>query len=482
MAAGHRVTIVGGGYSGSAAAVQLVRASATPLQVAVVEPREELGYGMAYSSEDPDHRLNGLPDNHMVDPLDPAALQRWYEDSGAAAADPGARAPDGGLFIRRRDFGRFVCASVRAHPSIRHERTLAIGALAHPHGLAVRTANGKSIESDLVVVATGHALARPPPPLAALAGHAGVIEDPAVLARVRAIAPDARVLVIGSGLTALDILSTLVRSGRSGRITVVSRHGLSPRSQRPRPAPDPDAPTLLERINGPVAPFLIEAGNPPSVRGLLRALRARVAEVRSRGQTWHAAFDDLRDVLWKIWPNVEPTEKRRFQRLLRAWYDAHRFRSPPQNEAMVRSAEERGLVEYRAARIASAQAVQGKAALQVELIARTTLRRHTEAFDAIVNCTGSDAGSGVRENPFLASLVASGLARPDPAGMGIAVDRHYRAIRADGTVNDRVRVIGPPSAGTFGDPFGAIFIASHVRRMLPEALATLHASPCDLEA
>src|SRR5206468_8079227 len=43
------IVIVGGGFTGAAAAVQLARASATPLDISIVEPRAELGRGVAYS-------------------------------------------------------------------------------------------------------------------------------------------------------------------------------------------------------------------------------------------------------------------------------------------------------------------------------------------------------------------------------------------------------------------------------------------------
>jgi uncharacterized NAD(P)/FAD-binding protein YdhS len=42
---------------------------------------------------------------------------------------------------------------------------------------------------------------------------------------------DARVLLVGSGLTALDVICTLLRQGHRGAIDVLSRRGL-----RPRPA------------------------------------------------------------------------------------------------------------------------------------------------------------------------------------------------------------------------------------------------------
>ena len=83
------------------------------------------------------------------------------------------------------------------------------------------------------------------------------------------------------------------------------------------------------------------------------------------------------------------------------------------------------------------------------------------------------AAAGLRANPFLASLVDDGWLRVDDVGIGLAVDAHCSAIGADACARPALRVIGPPTAGTFGDPLGVMFIAAQVYRMLPDALAFL---------
>ncbi len=478
-----RIAIVGGGYSGASAAVQLLRRSPARLAITIVEPRAEVGYGLAYGADDPDHRLNGTPANHMVDPEDPAQFQRWCIERGLLTKDPDAIASDGSIFVRRQDFGRFVADVVRAnaaHPvtgsAIRHVRDVAIDALSHPDSFRVVTAENAPIEADLLIVATGNPLARFPAPFdRELAAHPAAIAAPGDLQRVRAIATDARVLVLGSGLTALDVLSTLVRDGHVAPITVVSRRGLRPRPQRPAPASRADASpgALLERIEGPVAPFILAAGNPTTIRALLMALRNRIREVERDGANWYDAFDDLRDVVWQVWPRLDAREKARFLRKLRLWYDAHRFRAPPQNDAIVRNAERRGVVVFRTARVQSVAVTDGDGPIRVALRERGTQTSQIVNFDTVVNCTGLDPAAGARDNPFLVALINRGLLTIDSSGLGFAVDAQCRAIGANGASCDRLRVVGPPTAGTMGDPLGAIFIAAQIRRALPGIFTAL---------
>lgn len=486
-----RVTIVGGGFSGASAAVQLVRASPMPLAITIVEPRERAGPGLAYSASDPDHRLNGPTWSHSIVPGDAEHFTRWCDANSILRRDADAVVADGNAFVRRADYGDYLAEALRAHArwpatgsTIAHLRDLAVEAVPGDDRVAIRTASGRTLDSDMLFVATGNPLPRLQDPLAgSLAGHPSVIGNPLDTGSLARIDPQARVLVVGSGLTALDVVSTLVRAGHRGEVVVVSRHGLRPRPQPPvatpggtvargLDAPGAAAQAPLERIMGPVPAFLLRDAS-PTLRGWVRALRARIREVEAQGESWHKGFDELRDAVWRAWPLLPAGEQRRFLRRMRTWYDVHRFRAPPQNDALVRAAEARGGVEFRAARMRSVEPAGGGASLRARFAGRDGAGERTETYDAIVNCTGLDAAAGLRANPFLASLVDDGWLRVDDVGIGLAVDPHCSAIGADACARPALRVIGPPTAGTFGDPLGVMFIAAQVYRMLPDALAFL---------
>lgn len=462
--------IVGGGFTGCSMAVQLARASRAPVDIAIVEPRAALGRGAAYATEDPDHRLNGSAGTHFLDPVDADALPRWCAATGLLERDPEALAPNGQLYIRRCDFAKFIAEQVHGHranangSTVRHVCGRAVNARRHAEGWDVTLAGGRRLRARLVIVATGNGAIRVPWPFdGELVSHRAFIADPFDLDRVRAAPRDARVLAVGAGLTALDIISTLLRQGHHGPITALSRHGLRPRPQRP-PGPDTTSVRLFERLAGPAPGFITSAR---SARALLHATRARIREVERDGGDWYGPFDDVRDTLWKVWPMLDAAEKRRFLRKLRPWYDAHRFRTPPQNDAMVREAEARGSVMFVRARLRGASAAGHS--LNVEWTGADGASTSRD-FDVVVNCTGLDASCGAHENALLASLIRQGLLRPDASGFGFQVDAQCRPIAANGHPVPGARVIGPPTAGMFGDPLGVLFIAPQVRRVVPEIL------------
>ena len=462
-----RIAIVGGGYTGAAAAVQLARAAGDQVSTTIVEPRAELGRGMAYSTTDPDHRLNAPLDNHLVDPAAPDELREWCERNGLFARDPEALAPNGAIYIRRSDFGAYMGELVRAESAegtrIRHHRARATGLAYAGNGIEVRTTDGV-IAADLVVVATGNGAARLPAPFAALPGHPALVTDPFDLAGLRTLPRAGAVLLVGTGLTALDVISTLSRAGHTGRITALSRHGLRPRPPRSRMS-ESALSHILARI----------AGDPPryaqsiaTAHGLSKALRARIEEAVAAGGEWQVPFDELRDSAWRIWPRLPLAERRRFLRHLRAWYDAHRFRAPPQNDAIAMAAENEGRLAFRTGRIREARA-GGDGRVDVRW-AEAGSRSVEARFAAVVNCCGLDPAGGAATNPFLADLLAQGLLRADPTGLGFEVDAQCRPIGRDGAPVPGLRVIGPPTAGSCGDPLGAIFIAPQIRRVLPGLL------------
>jgi uncharacterized NAD(P)/FAD-binding protein YdhS len=208
----------------------------------------------------------------------------------------------------------------------------------------------------------------------------------------------------------------------------------------------------------------------------LRALRQQARQAEAAGATWHQPFDDLRDALWQLWPRLPPAEQGRVLRQLRTWYDVHRFRSPPQNQALVDAAVAEGRIHFLAGRLRSA-APHGAQKIEVSWQSPGDGHLHTGQFDVLINCTGLDVLAGAASNPLLASALAQGRLRRDACHLGFAVDAQGCAISAEGQAQPWLRVVGPPTVGTFGDPIGAMFIGAQIHRFMPDLLRTLEGPP-----
>ena len=112
------VLIIGGGYTGAAMAVRLSREAGRALSVGVIEPREDVGRGVAYTAVHPDHRLNGPDAVHIVLPDRPSDFPDWLQRNGLLETDAGGRAATGAFFARRADFGRYMAELFQAHKAV----------------------------------------------------------------------------------------------------------------------------------------------------------------------------------------------------------------------------------------------------------------------------------------------------------------------------------------------------------------------------
>ncbi|WP_411032731.1 FAD/NAD(P)-binding protein [Shinella sp. BYT-45] len=445
------VAIVGGGYSGAACAYHLaLRLPAGGARIVVFEPRAVLGGGLAYDTDEPVHRINVPASRMTLVPEDGDHFQRWLLQSGALADDPEATTSDGHVFARRSAFGRYVSAQLRPlveSGAIEHRRSPVRAVSKTPSGpWRIEAEDGSALAADLVVLATTHPGPQAPAALQrALSGHIRYVPDTTVPGALSAIGVDDRVLVVGTGLTAADVIAALDAGGHRGRITAVSRRGLRSRGHNLAPQ-DPFG----------------EFADPParSARALLRRVRRSLAEAEAEGRTWHAVFDRLRGQGGDVWRALLVAERRRIVRFLRPYWDVHRFRIAPQVEAVIERRMAAGTLAFHAAAIAGvARAPDGT--VTVDFRPRHGREPFREQFDGVVVTTGPGHASILSSQPFLAGLARAGVLQPDAVGLGIAVDGKSRAIAADGRAEDTFYIAGPLARGTFGELMGLPQVTDH---------------------
>ena len=448
------VVILGGGFTGAAVAWHLARQPARPL-ISVIEPRALLGGGLAYSSEEPSHRINVPAARMSLAPDDAEHFLRWLGASGEVERDPDAVWHNDDIYPRRHVFGRYVAEHLEpfvAAGVIDHVRDRAIGVTraADGRGWSVQTP-GRRLSADIVVVAMTHPLPDVPAALAPIADAAGFIADPYAAGALAAIDPHASVLIVGSGLTSADTVAELDRRGHRGRILAVSRHGL-----RSRGHPD---------VRG--APFGDFVSTPASTAlALLENIRSTLAAASATGVNWQSVFDQLRLQGPSLWSAFGLDERTRLVRRLRAFWDVHRFRIAPQVERVLDRRHAEGTFENIAARPMGSRR-EGNA-LIVSLRRRGRRQAETRRFDVVINTTGPAHGKVLQSNPALRSLADAGLIRVDRHRLGIETGLDGRAIGPDGQALAGLFIAGPLARGTFGELMGLPEVARYAQTVASE--------------
>jgi uncharacterized NAD(P)/FAD-binding protein YdhS len=385
------VTIVGGGYSGTILAAELARQA---ISSAVIERRERIARGAAYSTPEPAHVLNVPAHNMSAFAGDPGHFLRRFEAAGG----------DSGGFAERRFYGAYlddIFEETRGTGLVEPVHGEACAAERHGNGWRVTLTDGTRIESRALVLAVGNEV---PGGFAALDGLGELyVRDPwrpGAAARAAAKSDnDAAVLILGTGLTMVDTVLSLDEAGFAGTIVALSRRGLSPRAH----APTEPAPVALDEIPA------------DSVRSLLRWLRERSARTG-----WRAAVDSLRPHSHALWQGLPLVEQRRFLRHARPWWDVHRHRIAPEVARRIADLIAEGRLEIAAGRLQSARS-DGDSVV-VEIQRRGSSVSRPVRVSAVIDCTGPLQGVGRTANPLLRSLLDSGVARPDSIDLGLELD------------------------------------------------------------
>lgn len=453
------IAILGGGLSGAVVAYQLALASA-PARIVVVEPRAELGRGLAYSALDPAHRLN-VPATKMTirtDQMD--HFSRWLTGPDAPALPPDSLTQAGDIFAPRHIFGTYVAAQIAPFLTtgrIAHRKQVAVAVSKDGGQHRITLSDGSVLVAEVIVLALTHPKPGLPRVMQALAGDTRLIEDPLAPGALDDVGPGGHVAIIGLGLTSADIVATLKHRGFAGQITVLSRHG-----RRSMPHAPKQGESASDFTASPVR----------SALGLLRRVRAGLAADRLAGLTWHAVFDRLRSQGSAIWAALPQPERRRLLRHLRGLWDVHRFRIAPQSARAIEDMRSNGQLTDLAGQI---RAVAPLAAA----VSLTLKRRHsalvtTLTLDHVILATGPDHANIIANTPVLASLAALGLIRPDETRLGIATEINGLA---SGNPDPSVYIAGPLARGTVGELMGlpeVVIWSEHIAR---ELIARLSASP-----
>ncbi|UFM67392.1 FAD/NAD(P)-binding protein (plasmid) [Paracoccus sp. MA] len=448
-----RIVILGGGFTGASLAWQLARMR-LPVRLTVVEPRPELGRGLAYSATDPAHRLNVPAHRMSIDPENRSDFADWLAEN-PDLPDPQATAPNGDLYVQRALFGRYVAERLAPHlasGAVRHIRARVSDVAHGANGdLLLLLSDDNRIHADLLVLASGHPAPALPRPLAGLAGSSLLVADPGDAEALAAVPQQARVLILGAGLSAADAVATLDRQGHAGQITCLSRRGLQARGQG---AAEHDS----------QADFTA----PPArrVSDLLRRVRHAIVDDQARGNGWHATFWRLRAQAPQIWAALDMTERRRFLRHLRVWWDVHRYRLAPQTEAVLARLTDQSRLEFVAGHLLDAARRGG--GVDVRWRPRGRSQPQQAHFDRIIVTTGPAQDRCIDANPALGALARLGLIVPCPLGLGLATTEICRALDAQGRASNRILIAGPLARGHLGELTGAPECASQTSQIARE--------------
>ena len=422
-----RITIIGAGFSGGVLATELARAARDGDEIHLVGMPESFGRGVAYGEARAEHLLNVRANDLGADPDEPGGFAAWLNLSRRA----------GQSFLPRLAYGEYLYSRLQesilsSRADVRLHAREAISVEREGSGFRVLLSTGRDFASDIVVLAVG---ALPPQRLHGVGPRLAVDRNYIAWPWQRSLAgdeaidridPDARVLIVGTGLTLADTVVTLQRRGHRGQITALSRHGLLPQPH----AEEPAAPIALP-------PTVLHALNSGNVRLLLRALRTLAPILPD----WRSLVDALRPYHQAYWKTLPAEQRGRFLRHARSYWETVRHRLAPDVHAQLQELQADGRLQVRAGRLLRA----GVAAAGVEVLIRERGSDHASAehYDVLVRATGLDTDVERTSHPLVSQLRDAGLVAADPLGLGVRATAQYEALDRRGLPVRGLYCLGP---------------------------------------
>ena len=257
-------------------------------------------------------------------------------------------------------------------------------------GLQVVLSDGERFVADRVVLAPGSSPPVWPRPLGGLGRR--WICDPWAPGALSALPPGDPVLLVGTGLTAVDVALSLQDAGH--HVVATSRHGLLPEVHTDEPAGR--VPSLPPQR--------------PTARSLLAWANAAAAEVGD----WVTVVESIRSHTNRLWEQISESERSRLLRHVHRKWEVLRHRMPPQVSGRIRNMQEAGQLRIVAGGINSATESLGGMVVSLG-------DKHLRVA-AIVNCTGPTADVTRTPDQLVRCLLDRHLARPSSLGLGLETD------------------------------------------------------------
>lgn len=470
-----QVAIIGGG----AAAVCLLDAvarSGAPLDITVYEPTSRLWRGRPYQADVPAVRLNAPPDEMSVRTGDNHHFQRWLEKRRGAGVGIAPDPWSADVFAPRPTYGEYLetaaqdaIATLSANGgrvTIIKASVTGIGDVGT--GVRLDSSDGSRRVVDHAVLCVGGA---GPADRYGLRGTPGFVADPFPVEHTLAAVDAADdVTIVGTGLTAIDVVIALATRGHRGRIAMVSRHGSLPTvrqrhvshelryftARRLRGWARERRKVGLDELTALMSAELTHAGRmthdafeeivAAEIEDPVSRLRRHLAGVDSMALGLRVIQRAVPDAGQDVWHVLADHDRRTImERHLRTVMSLC-CPMPPQTAAHLLELIDSGQLRI----VAGARSIEphGDAAFTV----RTGRRTWRDPW--VINAVSAPADRVPRAaTPLVGSMVAAGLAEHHPHG-GLAIDRESSRLTVRGRPVGRLSALGDITFGSLFFTFG----------------------------
>lgn len=449
------IAVIGAGLSGTLLMANLLRYTARPLRIFLIERSGDFGPGVAYSTTDPQHRLNVPAARMSAFERAPLHLLTW-------ASQHLGRTVEGSEYLPRRLYGEYLrallkdeCARAKA-ARVELLKTEAERIVRAGDGVLVELAGGEVLAADAAVLATGNL---PPSPLPELPEDPRIVPNPWAPGALESLRPAKTTVIVGTALTAVDVALTVSRCSPKGHTIAISRSGRTPHTSLPglrEPAPPPNLPNRKMP--------LVAVDN---------FLRSHTRRMMSEGYDWREVVDGIRPCVPAFWACISIADRRRFVTEMAREWDTLRHRIAPDSKIELEWLRQEGRLKFMAARIAEAAPNEDCISLTLE---RSDGARQRIQAEQVICCTGVGADVN-RVGGLIGRAIEDGIALPDPLGLGLRAGSCGALVDQTGSARGPIYTLGPPLRGELWETTAAREIRIQAEEVALDLCRGLNVAP-----
>jgi uncharacterized NAD(P)/FAD-binding protein YdhS len=423
-----KITIIGGGASGTLVATNLLRNAQAELEINLVERRSRIGRGVAFGTTRDSHLLN-VPAGRMgAFPDEVDHFHKWLLEKGHEYNEHD--------FVPRMIFGEYL-RDVFTNAADKRYTDVAINVLddeavdmsVNDSSAEVILKSGEILQSDHVVLAFGNF--KPPHPSVAdqsFIESSRYFQDPWNSDLYESVQPDDTIFIVGTGLSMIDVVLHLHRNAHRGKIYAISTRGQLP---------------AVHELGHSYDSFYDEIKEMSRITDILKAVRRHVKKADGNGSNWRAVIDSLRPVTQQIWLGLPLPEKKYFKQHLSRYWNVARHRMPPDVAVALDEMQASDKLEILRGRLKEIVASDN----QFEITFTTPDSSQMVKSNILVNCIGSESSFSRVDSEFVRNLIVRKHIRDDELSLGIDATPDGKVIGKTGAPSNVVLTLGTALKG-----------------------------------
>jgi uncharacterized NAD(P)/FAD-binding protein YdhS len=408
-----KIAIIGCGFSGTMTAVHLIKSAHQPIELVLIDKKENLHKGIAYNPNSKIQLLNVITSRMSAFGDDPDHFLNWVSAlDDYQAIDRNLLANS---FLPRYLYGKYLegiwsetVQSAQMQPvqiHVKHAHVLDMNVMGHEVMLSLD--NGENEIVQYCVIASGN---QPPgnPEIknTQFFNSRNYFRNPWDACAVKDQHIQAPVLIMGNGLSMADTVLALVENGFRNKIYTISPHGYR---------------ILPHKHTGTSYPLITEElKDKRTLHDIVGIVNKHIRIAGRLGFTAEPVIDGIRPLTQQLWQNLAPKEKRLFMTRLRHQWDAARHRIPIHIHERLRQLSAAGNLDQYTGKVIDIS--ENERYIKVIFFDKSHGVNKEMLVSAVINCTGPETDLMKADGSFLKECLVNGILIQDDLKLGLMAD------------------------------------------------------------